>query len=41
MLRKAGWAGSVTLEIRYRLANDVGDPWTVLAESVRRAKTVR
>jgi len=41
MLRKAGWAGSVTLEIRYRLANDVGDPWTVLAESVRRAKSVR
>lgn len=36
-----GWVGSVTLEIRYRLAHDVGEPWIVLAESVRRALSVR
>lgn len=41
MLRRVEWSGSVTLEIRYRLAHDDGDPWTVLAESVRRAKSVR
>jgi len=35
-----GWCGSVTLEIRYRLAHDVGDPWTVLADSIRRALSV-
>ena len=32
---------SVTLEIRYRLAHEVGDPWTVLGDSVRRALSVR
>lgn len=41
LLEISGWSGSVTLEIRYRSARDLGDPWTVLAESVRRALSVR
>ena len=41
LVRSARWAGSVTLEIRYRLAHDIGEPWTVLAESISRALHVR
>ena len=40
LLRDARWGGSATLEIRYRLASDVGEPWAVLAESIRRALSV-
>jgi sugar phosphate isomerase/epimerase len=41
LLEREQWGGSATLEIRYRLAHEIGDPWTVLAESVRQALSVR
>ena len=41
VLERSRWGGSATLEIRYRLAREIGDPWTVLAESVRQALNVR
>jgi sugar phosphate isomerase/epimerase len=41
LLVRDGWCGSATLEIRYRLAHDLGDPWTVLADSIRQALSVR
>lgn len=31
----AGYAGSAILEIRYRYASEIGEPWAVLAESYR------
>lgn len=34
------WRGSVTLEIRYRYAAELGEPWDVLAESLRQFRTV-
>lgn len=34
-LKDAGYAGSVTLEIRYRYASEHGEPWSVLSESLR------
>lgn len=36
-LAKRGYAGAATMEIRYRYALAVGEPWTVLAASYRRA----
>jgi sugar phosphate isomerase/epimerase len=35
-LRDAGWRGAVTLEIRYRLAAEIGEPWEVLRTSLQR-----
>ncbi len=34
-LKSVGYAGSVTLEIRYRYASEHGEPWSVLNESLR------
>jgi len=39
-LRSSGWRGSVTLEIRYRYASDNGEPWSVLADNLRRIHDV-
>lgn len=41
LLLRERWCGSATLEIRYRLAHDLGEPWTVLADSFRQALSVR
>ena len=35
-LIRQGFAGAVTMEIRYRHALDQADPWTVLADSYER-----
>lgn len=39
-LNDAGWSGSVTLEIRYRYACELGDPWDILRASLQAARAV-
>ena len=36
LLAASDWGGRVTLEIRYRLASELGDPWAVLSDSLAR-----
>ncbi|HRA48070.1 MAG TPA: TIM barrel protein [Thermomicrobiales bacterium] len=40
LLRERDWNGSLTLEIRYRYACEVGEPWTVLADSLDKVRHV-
>ncbi len=39
-LRDVGWQGSITLEIRYRYAAELGEPWNVLEASLRSFQSV-
>jgi sugar phosphate isomerase/epimerase len=39
-LNEAQWSGSVTLEIRYRYARELGDPWDILRASLQAARAV-
>ena len=39
-LDESPWQGCLTLEIRYRYASEVGEPWIVLDDSLRRAASV-
>ena len=40
LLVASGWTGRITLEIRYRLANEQGEPWAVLSDSIDRFTTL-
>ena len=37
---RRGWNGSVTLEIRYRYASEIGEPWSVLEASLSAVRNV-
>jgi sugar phosphate isomerase/epimerase len=39
-LQAAGWVGSITLEIRYRYATEVGEPWSVLRDNLLAVRSV-
>jgi sugar phosphate isomerase/epimerase len=39
-LEQSPWQGCVTLEIRYRYASEIGEPWSVLEDSIRHAARV-
>jgi sugar phosphate isomerase/epimerase len=39
-LQNAGWNGAITLEIRYRYALELGQPWDVLAASFDQVRRV-
>ena len=39
-LKDVGWQGSITLEIRYRYAAELGEPWNVLEASLRSFRSV-
>jgi len=39
-LKDVGWEGSITLEIRYRYAAELGEPWNVLEASLRSFQSV-